>query len=207
LRSAAWAEAGDDLALMVDSLVHRRVAIHPTAVVEPGAVVGDGSRVWHQSHVRDGARIGAGCTIGFSVYIDAGAVIGDRCKIQNHVSVYRGVTLEDDVFVGPAATFTNDIYPRATSGEWEIMPTLVRRGASIGAHATIVCGVELGEWSMVAAGAVVAHDVPARGLVMGIPAHLRSWVCECGRPLAAAGDVPPHRCAHCGQRTQAVGRA
>jgi UDP-2-acetamido-3-amino-2,3-dideoxy-glucuronate N-acetyltransferase len=193
--------------MMVDSLVHPGAAIHPTAVVEPGAVVGDGSRIWHQSHVRDGARIGAGCTIGFAVYVDAGVVIGDRCKIQNHVSVYRGVVLEDDVFVGPAATFTNDVYPRAASGEWEIMPTRVRRGASVGAHATIVCGVELGEWSMVAAGAVVARDVPAHGLVVGVPARLRTWVCACGHPLAAASDVPPDRCTHCGQRTRAVGRA
>jgi acetyltransferase-like isoleucine patch superfamily enzyme len=184
---------------MVDSLVHPGAGIHPTAVVEPGAIVGDGSHIWHQSHVRDGARIGAGCTIGFAVYVDAGAVIGDRCKIQNHVSVYRGVVLEDDVFVGPAATFTNDIYPRAGSREWAIVPTRVRRGASIGAQATIVCGVELGEWSMVAAGAVVTHDVPSHGLVMGTPARLRTWVCACGHPLAAVDDDLPDRCAHCGR--------
>jgi UDP-2-acetamido-3-amino-2,3-dideoxy-glucuronate N-acetyltransferase len=192
---------------MVDSLVHPGAAIHPTAVVEPGAIIGEGSRIWHQSHVRDGARIGARCTIGFAVYVDAGAVIGDRCKVQNHVSVYRGVVLEDDVFVGPAATFTNDIYPRATSASWEILPTRVRRGASIGARATIVCGVNLGEWSMVAAGAVVTHDVPSYGLVVGVPARLRTWICACGRPLADAGDRPPDRCTHCGERSHVVGRA
>jgi UDP-2-acetamido-3-amino-2,3-dideoxy-glucuronate N-acetyltransferase len=183
--------------MTVDSLVHARAAIHPTAVVEAGACVGDGTRIWHRSHVRDGARIGAACTIGFCVYVDTGAVIGDRCKIQNHVSVYRGVVLDDDVFVGPAATFTNDRYPRAASSVWEVVPTRVRRGASIGAHATIVCGVELGAWSMVAAGAVVTHDVPDHGLVMGTPARLRAWVCACGLPLAAAGDRRPDRCPRC----------
>jgi UDP-2-acetamido-3-amino-2,3-dideoxy-glucuronate N-acetyltransferase len=183
----------------VDSLIHPRAAIHPTAEVEAGAAVGDGTCIWHRSHVRSGARIGAGCTIGFSVYVDAGAVIGDGCKIQNHVSVYRGVVLEDDVFVGPAATFTNDRYPRAGAAEWRVVPTRARRGASIGAHATIVCGVELGAWSMVAAGAVVTRDVPAHGLVMGTPARLRGWVCACGHPLAAAGDDLPARCARCGR--------
>lgn len=180
------------------SLVPPDAAIHPTAVVEPGAQVGSGTRVWHHSHIRDGARIGAGCTIGFSVYVDAGAVIGDRCKVQNHVSVYRGVVLEDDVFVGPAACFTNDRHPRAGSAEWAVVPTRVRRGTSIGAHATIICGVELGAWSMVAAGAVVTRDVPAHGLVMGNPAHLRAWVCACGHPLPGTENGPPDQCGHCG---------
>jgi UDP-2-acetamido-3-amino-2,3-dideoxy-glucuronate N-acetyltransferase len=176
---------------------HPGAEIHPTAVVEAGAVIGAGTRVWHRSHVRAGARIGAGCTLGFSVYVDQGAVIGDRCKIQNHVSVYRGVLLEDDVFVGPAATFTNDRYPRAASEEWVIVPTWVRRGASIGAHATIVCGVELGPWSMVAAGAVVTRDVPPHALVVGTPAHLRAWVCRCGHPMAGPGADRQDRCARC----------
>lgn len=185
--------------MSADSLTHQSAEIHPTALVEVGSVVGAGTRIWHRSHVREGARIGAGCTIGFAVYVDQGAVIGDRCKIQNHVSVYRGVVLEDDVFVGPAATFTNDRYPRATSDDWEIVPTRVRRGASIGAHATIVCGVELGAWSMVAAGAVVTHDVPAYGLVVGTPARLRAWVCTCGHPLGAAGRARPAECDRCGR--------
>jgi UDP-2-acetamido-3-amino-2,3-dideoxy-glucuronate N-acetyltransferase len=185
--------------MTVGPLVSPGATIHPTAVVEPGAEVGGGTRVWHHSHIRDGARVGAGCTIGFSVYVDAGAVIGDRCKVQNLVSIYRGVVLEDDVFVGPAACFTNDRYPRAGSAEWPVVPTRVRRGASIGAHATIVCGVELGAWSMVAAGAVVTQDVPAHGLVMGTPARLGAWVCACGHPLPDTGADPPDDCAHCGR--------
>jgi len=162
-------------------------------------MVGRGTRIWHHSHVRSGSRIGADCTIGFAVYVDTSVVIGDRCKIQNHVSVYRGVILEDDVFVGPAVTFTNDRYPRATSSSWEIVPTTVRRGASLGANATIVCGVDVGAWSMIGAGALVTADVPAHGLVTGSPARLRGWVCACGRPLFRLGEAAPERCSHCGR--------
>jgi acetyltransferase-like isoleucine patch superfamily enzyme len=172
--------------------------VHASATVEPGALVGPETRIWHQSHVRADSIIGAGCTIGFCVYVDTGVVIGDHCKVENHVSVFHGVVLEDDVFVGPGAMFTNDRYPRAAASEWELVPTVVRRGASIGARATIVCGVELGPWSMVAAGAVVTTDVPAHGLVAGTPARLREWVCACGRPLARLGAPLPRRCAWCG---------
>jgi UDP-2-acetamido-3-amino-2,3-dideoxy-glucuronate N-acetyltransferase len=173
--------------------------VHPTAVVEDGAVVGAGTRIWHRSHVRAGCRIGTGCTIGFAVFVDEGVVIGDRCKVQNHASIYRGVVLEDEVFVGPAATFTNDRYPRAGATEWEVVPTSARLGASIGANATVVCGVELGRWSMVAAGAVVTHDVPAHGLVVGAPARLRGWVCACGRVLGRSDGDLPETCPHCGR--------
>ena len=176
-------------------------SIHPTAIVEDGAIVGRGTRIWHRSHVRAGSRIGSACTIGFAVYVDTGVVIGDRCKIENHVSVYRGVVLGDDVFVGPGVTFTNDLYPRADAGAWEIVPTHVRRGSSVGANATIVCGVEIDERSMVGAGSVVTSDVPAHGLVMGSPARLRGWMCACGRPLARLGAAMPDRCPHCGWNT------
>ena len=148
--------------------------IHPTAIVEDDAVVGSGTRIWHRSHVRAGSRIGADCTIGFAVYVDTGVTIGDRCKIQNHVSVYRGVVLEDDVFVGPSATFTNDLHPRAGTSDWRVVPTRVRRGGSIGANATIVCGVTLGEYAFIGAGAVVLRDVAPSTTVVGNPARVIS---------------------------------
>jgi UDP-2-acetamido-3-amino-2,3-dideoxy-glucuronate N-acetyltransferase len=175
--------------------------IHPSAIVEEGASVGSGTRVWHRSHIRAGSRIGAGCTIGFAVYIDEQVTVGDRCKIQNHVSLFRGVILEDEVFVGPSATFTNDLYPRAT-GDWEVVATRVRRGSTIGANATIVCGVELGAWSMVAAGAVVTSDVPSHALVVGTPARVGGWVCVCGRVAARAADRVPNSCQHCGRSAE-----
>jgi UDP-2-acetamido-3-amino-2,3-dideoxy-glucuronate N-acetyltransferase len=174
---------------------------HPTAVVEHGAVVGARTRIWHHSHIREGSRIGSGCNLGFSVYVDAGVVIGDRCKIQNHVSLYLGVVLEDEVFVGPSVTFTNDLYPRATSPDWEIVPTIVKRGASIGANATVVCGVTLGLWSMVGAGSVVTTDIPDHGLVVGAPARLKGWICTCGALLARTGDALPETCSRCGRST------
>jgi acetyltransferase-like isoleucine patch superfamily enzyme len=178
--------------------------IHPTAIVGDGARIGAGTRIWHQSHIRAGAVIGEDCNIGFCVYVDQGAVVGDRCKIQNHVSVYEGVTLEDDVFVGPAATFTNDLHPRAHPNGWTVTPTVVRSGASIGARATIVCGVEIGAHAMVAAGAVVTTDVPPHALVMGVPARVTGWVCVCGWTLAPAGQPLPANCAHCGRSTEGV---
>jgi hypothetical protein len=132
-------------------------------------------------------------------------VIGDRCKIQNHVSLYRGVVLEDDVFVGPAVTFTNDLYPRARSVHWEVIPTRVCRGASVGANATVLCGVELGAWSMVGSGAVVTSDVPAHGLMIGAPARLRGWGCVCGRPSTAPRGAPTTTCASCDRERRSAG--
>lgn len=137
--------------------------------------------IWHEAQVRENARIGRDCRLGKSVYIDVNVVIGDRVKIQNGVSVYDGVVIEDDVFLGPNVTFTNDPYPRAFSENWKIRPTRIRTGASIGANATVVCGVTLGNYSMVAAGSVVTTDVPDYGLVMGNPATLERYVCQCGR--------------------------
>ena len=169
----------DKAAIATDAVVH------PTANVEPGAVVGTGSRIWHRAHVRNGAIVGDDCTISKDVYIDTEVTIGDRVKIQNGVSVYKGVTLEDDTFVGPNATFTNDEMPRAFSSEWQVVPTLVRRGASIGANATIVCGVTLGPYSMVAAGSTVTNDVPPHGLVIGSPARLVGYLCRAGHRLRA----------------------
>jgi acetyltransferase-like isoleucine patch superfamily enzyme len=187
-----------NLTLLLDDA--SRPAVHPTAIVEPGASIGANTRVWHRSHVRSGSTIGAGCTIGFAVYVDTDTVIGNRCKIQNHASIYRGVTLEDDVFIGPLAAFTNDRYPRAFSTDWDVVPTLVRRGASIGANATIRCGLEIGTFAFVACGAVVTRDVPPHALVVGVPGRVEGWVCFCGRPLATTEAALPERCSHCDAR-------
>jgi len=172
--------------------------VHPTAIVDDGAVVGAGTRIWHHAHVRGGARVGRDCTIGKNAYVDTGVVIGHRCKIENNVSVYAGVTLHDEVLVGPSAVFTNDRYPRAVNDAWEIAPTLVHRGASIGANATVVCGHEIGGFATVAAGAVVTHDVEDHELVGGNPARRLGWVCECGRIVTRDHDRPGDlRCARC----------
>ena len=172
------------------------VRIDPTAVVEEGAVIGAGTRIWHFAHVRAGASLGERCMLGKSTFVDAGVSIGSGCRIQNAVSVYAGVTLEDDVFVGPGAMFTNDRFPRASGSAWEPLPTLVRRGASIGANATILCGLTIGEWAMVGAGAVVTRDVEAHRLVVGDPAKALAWVCRCGRRVPGG---PGAACPACGE--------
>jgi UDP-2-acetamido-3-amino-2,3-dideoxy-glucuronate N-acetyltransferase len=163
---------------------------HETAIVESGAVIGSGSRFWHHSHVRSGSTIGQDCIVGKNVYIDTGAVVGDRCKIQNNVSVFHGVLIGDDVFVGPSATFTNDLVPRAFNADWKITRTEVSDGASIGANATIVCGTKLGRYCMVAAGATVTKDVPAYQLVAGTPARPIGWVCTCGSVVSREQSPP-----------------
>lgn len=164
--------------------------MHPTAIVEDGAVLGSGSSVWHHAHLRAGARVGHDCVIGKNVYVDTQAVVGDRCKLQNNVSVYQGVHIGDDVFVGPSATFTNDLVPRAFNADWKVVETHVHDGASIGANATIVCGVTLGRYSMVAAGATVTRDVAAHQLVAGTPARHLGWVCRCGKVVSRDAVAP-----------------
>ncbi len=172
--------------------------IHPTAVVERGAVLGDGTAVWHHAVVRAGAVTGRGCVLGQNVYLAPTAVLGDGVRVQNNVSVYDGVTLEDNVFVGPSAVFTNVRAPRCAfpkSGK-EYEATLVRQGASIGAGAILRCGVTIGENALVAAGAVVTRSVPDHALVVGNPARLVGWVCTCGERLSGRQPV----CAHCGRQ-------
>ncbi|SCL32121.1 transferase hexapeptide (six repeat-containing protein) [Micromonospora pallida] len=170
-----------------------QVFVHPTADVEEGARIGDGTKVWHLAHVRSTAQIGGGCVIGRNVYVDSNVVIGDLCKVQNNVSVYQGVTLEDEVFVGPCAVFTNDFRPRAQNPDWQITPTLVRRGASIGANATLVCGIEVGSYAMIAAGSVVTRDVAPYQLVAGNPARPKGWVNEKGEVVSRDPENPPAR--------------
>ena len=170
--------------------------VHETAIVDEGASVGPGTRIWHWVHVRDGARVGSDCVLGQNVYVGPGVVIGNGVKIQNNVSVYEGVTLEDEVFVGPSAVFTNVINPRSTVDRRDqFRATLVRRGATIGANATILCGLELGEYAFVGAGTVVTHAVPDYALVVGNPARQIGWMCRCGTRLA---DRHRTSCLTCG---------
>ena len=159
------------------------VFIHETAEVSDGAQIGAGTKVWNQVQVREGVVIGENCILSKNVYVDANVHIGSRVKIQNNVNVYHGVTVEDDVFLGPSMTFTNDMYPRAFNGDFEVSETLVKKGASIGANSTIRCGITIGEYATVGSGSVVTKDVPAHALVVGNPAHQIGWVCECGQIL------------------------
>lgn len=171
-------------------------ARHESAYVDEGAVVGAGTRIWHFSHVMSGARIGSDCSIGQNVNVGGKAIIGNGVKIQNNVSVYDDVVIEDEVFCGPSCVFTNVINPRAfVERKHEYKQTIVKRGASIGANATIVCGATLGEYSFVGAGSVVTHDVPAYTMVYGSPATTRGWMCRCGVKLRE--DLA---CSECGKR-------
>ena len=168
--------------------VHATAFVHESAYVDDGAQIGAGTKVWHFSHVLGGAVIGERSSLGQNVVVMNGTRIGANVKIQNNVSVYEGVELEDDVFCGPSMVFTNVVNPRShVSRKSEYRRTLVRRGASIGANATIVCGATLGEYAFIGAGAVVAGDVPAFALMVGVPARRVGWMCQCGERLADSG--------------------
>ena len=175
---------------------------HPSAIVDEGAQIGEGSRVWHFVHVCGGARIGKGVSLGQNVFVGNRVVIGDRCKIQNNVSVYDNVTLEEGVFCGPSMVFTNVYNPRSlVERKDEYRDTLVRKGATLGANCTIICGVTIGEFAFVGAGALINKDAPAYALMAGVPARQIGWMSEFGERLALplSGDAETV-CAHTGQR-------
>jgi UDP-2-acetamido-3-amino-2,3-dideoxy-glucuronate N-acetyltransferase len=176
--------------------------IHPTADIHPKAIIGENTTIWQIVQIREEATVGRECILGRGVYVDARVNIGNCVKIQNYASVYEGVTLEDGVFVGPHVVFTNDKLPRAVNPDgtlkspedWIITPTLVHRGAALGANSTIVCGVTIGHWAMVGAGSVVTRDVPDFGLVVGNPARLIGYVCKCGKRMPDGIDPQSYQC-------------
>jgi UDP-2-acetamido-3-amino-2,3-dideoxy-glucuronate N-acetyltransferase len=191
---------------------------HKSTYIDDGARIGDGTKIWHYSHVMSGAVIGRNCSLGQNVMVANNVKVGDGCKIQNNVSVYEGVVLEDYVFCGPSMVFTNvktprSRFPRNTSEDYAT--TLVKCGASIGANATVVCGVTIGEWAFVAAGAVVTREVPPYALVAGVPAKIVGWACECGVPLefghvrAPGTEENNHassaKCSECGRHYEKIG--
>ena len=167
----------------------KKYTAHETAVIDDGCSIGEGTRIWHFSHLMTGCTVGKHCNIGQNVVIAPGVVLGDGVKVQNNVSIYTGVTCEDDVFLGPSCVFTNVINPRsAISRKHEYMPTKVCKGASIGANATIVCGHTIGAYAMIGAGAVVVSDIPAYALVVGNPSRRIGWVSEHGQRLHFEGN-------------------
>lgn len=179
---------------------------HETACIDDPAAIGEDTKIWHFSHVMAGARVGRSCSLGQNVFVAKGAVIGDHVKIQNNVSVYEGVTLEDYVFCGPSMVFTNvktprSAFPRNTSDDY--LPTRVRLGATIGANATVICGLTIGPWASIAAGAVVTRDVPPYALMAGVPAKQIGWACQCGATMDLSGNHS--QCAACGRRYEKQG--
>jgi UDP-2-acetamido-3-amino-2,3-dideoxy-glucuronate N-acetyltransferase len=179
---------------------------HESSYIDEGATIGAGTRVWHFCHILPGAVIGERCNLGQNVVVMGGSRLGDNVKVQNNVSIYEGVTLEDDVFCGPSCVFTNVVNPRShVSRKSEYQATLVRRGATIGANATIVCGATLGAYCFIGAGAVVRGEVPAFALMVGVPARQVGWICQCGVRLRLDGGAAS--CDACGARyREAEGR-
>lgn len=178
------------------------------ALVSPDAALGADVAIWAFTQIREGARIGARTSIGSHSYVDADVVIGADCKIQSGALIFKGAVLEDGVFVGPGAVVTNDMYPRAvnpdgsrkTADDWQVIPTYVRSGASLGARSLLIAGIDVGHFAMIAAGAVVTRDVPAHALVAGVPAAHRGWVCACGHPVDLEGTTG--RCESCQRRLE-----
>ena len=195
---------GTPIRLGAATVAAPRYFAHATATIDPGCEIGDGTKIWHYSHVMTGARIGRGCNFGQNVLVGRDVEIGDNVKIQNNVSVYEGVVLEDDVFCGPSMVFTNVINPRShVSRKHEFRSTLVRCGATIGANATIICGHTVGRYAFIGAGAVVTKDVPDHALMLGAPARIAGWMCQCGVRLAVTRSKAT--CSACGNRYRVDG--
>lgn len=176
-------------------------SVHESSYVDEGVVIGSDTSIWHFCHVLKGSRIGQRCRIGQNVVIGPRVRVGDNCKVQNNVSIYEGVTLEDDVFCGPSMVFTNVFSPRCAfprNTDKDFLPTLVKQGASIGANATIICGVTIGRHALIGAGAVVTKDVPEYAIVYGNPASQRGWACECGTGIKVSHETVA--CRGCGRR-------
>lgn len=180
-------------------MTEKKFFVHDTAVIDEPCEIGEGTQIWHFSHVMKHAKIGCQCSIGQNVFIATDVLVGDNVKIQNNVSVYTGVTLEDDVFCGPSMVFTNVINPRShVSRRHEFQRTVVKRGASLGANCTIVCGHSIGRYAFIGAGTVVTNDVPDYALVMGIPGRIVGWICHCGVRLNfVPADAPEAERAEC----------
>jgi UDP-2-acetamido-3-amino-2,3-dideoxy-glucuronate N-acetyltransferase len=173
--------------------------IHATAVVDEPTEIGEGTKIWHFSHIMSGAKIGEGCMIGQNVFIGSGATLGNNIKVQNNVSIYDGVILEDDVFCGPSMVFTNVFNPRSfMSRKKEFRKTLVRKGATLGANVTIICGNTIGQYAFIGAGSVVTRDVPDYALVYGNPGKVKGWVCQCAEEMSFRSEKAV--CKACGKR-------
>jgi len=183
--------------------------VHESSYVDDGAQVGKGAKIWHFCHIMGETRIGEGCNIGQNVFIASHVTLGSNVKVQNNVSIYTGVTVEDDVFLGPSMVFTNVVNPRShVNRKDEYKPTLVKRGATVGANATIVCGVTLGRYCFIGAGAVVTRNIPDYALVYGNPGRVQGWMCQCGLRLAfeQAGNAEQARCVECGREYRKDGQ-
>lgn len=183
-------------------MTKREYFIHESSYADEGATIGKGTKIWHFSHIMSGAVIGENCSIGQSCTVENRAVLGNRVKMQNNISVYGMVEIEDDVFLGPSMVFTNDVNPRAPfpkKGQW--VPTKVKRGASIGANATIVCGVTIGQWALIGAGAVVTKNIPDYAIVKGVPGEVTGYVCKCGEKMEGIkpGESRAYTCS-CGRQ-------
>lgn len=187
---------------------HPDVQVHESAWVDEPCEIGAGTRIWHFCHVMPGARIGRRCNLGQNVVVSSDVVLGDNVKVQNNVSLYTGVVLEDDVFCGPSMVFTNVVNPRSEIPRRDqYRRTLVRRGATLGANSTIVCGVEIGRYAFVGAGAVVTRDVPAYALVLGAPARRAGWTCRCGHGLPEPDEDALRVCEACGNQYRDAGES